>query len=182
MSKGNNLQSLFCGILFCISITALIIACLAFTKGKGGGEYYKETPVPLPIQTTCTSGAWQNERPPFPPQGSCPLDAPTPSLSTTFSTDGACHALVSGDNTLWGFYKAKLEGKTLSIEKFGNRDSKCAGSFTTSNYIVPSCTWIPEDGAGGRFARGYNGVYCVMPPSSPPRKPAVSATAAPWEP
>ena len=42
MSKGNNLQSLFCGILFCISITALIIACLAFTKKGGGkGEYYK---------------------------------------------------------------------------------------------------------------------------------------------
>ena len=37
MSKGNNLQSLFCGILLCISVTALIIACLAFTK-KGGGE------------------------------------------------------------------------------------------------------------------------------------------------
>ena len=31
-----NLQSLFCGIIFCLSITALIIACLAFTKGKGG--------------------------------------------------------------------------------------------------------------------------------------------------
>jgi hypothetical protein len=42
MSKGNNLQSLFCGILFCISVTALIIACLAFTKKGGGkGEYYE---------------------------------------------------------------------------------------------------------------------------------------------
>ena len=42
MSKGNNLQSLFCGILFCISVTALIIACLAFTKKGGGkGEYFK---------------------------------------------------------------------------------------------------------------------------------------------
>ena len=42
MSKGNNLQSLFCGILLCISVTALIIACLAFTKKGGGkGEYYK---------------------------------------------------------------------------------------------------------------------------------------------
>jgi hypothetical protein len=40
MSKGNNLQSLFCGILFCISVAALIIACLAFTR-KGGGEYYE---------------------------------------------------------------------------------------------------------------------------------------------
>ena len=41
MSKGNNLQSLFCGILLCISVTALIIACLAFTKKGGGkGEYY----------------------------------------------------------------------------------------------------------------------------------------------
>ena len=49
MSKGNNLQSLFCGILFCISVSALVIACLAFTK-KGGGEYYKErlsTPSPI---------------------------------------------------------------------------------------------------------------------------------------
>ena len=43
MSKGNNLQSLFCGILFCISVTALIISCLAFTKKGGGkGEYYEE--------------------------------------------------------------------------------------------------------------------------------------------
>ena len=41
MSKGNNLQSLFGGILFCISVAALVIACLAFTK-KGGGEYYEE--------------------------------------------------------------------------------------------------------------------------------------------
>ena len=44
MSKGNNLQSLFCGILFCISVAALVIACLAFTnKGGGKGEYYEET-------------------------------------------------------------------------------------------------------------------------------------------
>ena len=43
MSKGNNLQSLFCGILFCISVAALVIACLAFTnKGGGKGEYYKD--------------------------------------------------------------------------------------------------------------------------------------------
>ena len=41
MSK-RNLQSLFCGILFCISITALIIACLSFTKGSKGGEYFEE--------------------------------------------------------------------------------------------------------------------------------------------
>ena len=42
MSKGNNLPSLFCGILFCISVAALVIACLAFTKKGGGkGEYYK---------------------------------------------------------------------------------------------------------------------------------------------
>ena len=27
-----NLQSLFCGVLLCISISALIIACLAYTK------------------------------------------------------------------------------------------------------------------------------------------------------
>ena len=33
-------QNLFCGILFCISVVALIIACLAFTKKGGGEEYY----------------------------------------------------------------------------------------------------------------------------------------------
>ena len=56
MSKGNNLQSLFCGILFCISITALIIACLAFTKGKGGGggEYYT-CPGTIKGQGMCSS-------------------------------------------------------------------------------------------------------------------------------
>ena len=40
MTKQHNLQSLFCGILFCLSITALIIACLAFEKKGGKGEYY----------------------------------------------------------------------------------------------------------------------------------------------
>ena len=40
MSKSMDLESLCSGILFCISIVALIIACLAFTK-KGGGEYYR---------------------------------------------------------------------------------------------------------------------------------------------
>ena len=29
MTKGNNL---FCGIIFCTSMAALVIACLAFTK------------------------------------------------------------------------------------------------------------------------------------------------------
>ena len=44
MSKGNNLQSLFCGILFCISVAALVIACLAFAKKDcGKGEHYKGT-------------------------------------------------------------------------------------------------------------------------------------------
>ena len=45
MSKDMNLQSLFCGILLCISIAALVIACLAFTKkGGGNGEYYDGSP------------------------------------------------------------------------------------------------------------------------------------------
>ena len=47
-----NFQSLFCGILFCISITALIIACLAFAKGKGGGEYFEAPPTPGPKPPT----------------------------------------------------------------------------------------------------------------------------------
>jgi len=34
-------QSLFCGIIFCTSVAALIIASLAFNK-KGNGENYKE--------------------------------------------------------------------------------------------------------------------------------------------
>ena len=38
------MQSLLCGILFCISVAALVIACLAFTKKGGGkGEYYGGT-------------------------------------------------------------------------------------------------------------------------------------------
>ena len=40
-----NLQNFFSGILFCISITALIIACLAFTRNKSG-EYYKKPAKP----------------------------------------------------------------------------------------------------------------------------------------
>ena len=33
MTKNSSkLESLFCGILFCISIAALVIACLAYTK------------------------------------------------------------------------------------------------------------------------------------------------------
>ena len=50
MSKGNNLQSLFCGILFCISITALVIACLAFTKKGGGKEGYLAHPDEMPFK------------------------------------------------------------------------------------------------------------------------------------
>ena len=44
MAKKNsiNLESLCTGILFCISLVALIIACLAYNKkpSVGGGEYY----------------------------------------------------------------------------------------------------------------------------------------------
>ena len=29
-----NLQNIFCGIIFCISLAALVIACLAYTKPK----------------------------------------------------------------------------------------------------------------------------------------------------
>ena len=37
MTKNSSkLESLFCGILFCISIAALVIACLAYTKKKSG--------------------------------------------------------------------------------------------------------------------------------------------------
>ena len=45
MAKKNrmDLESLCSGILFCISLVALIIACLAFTKKNQGGEYYKGT-------------------------------------------------------------------------------------------------------------------------------------------
>ena len=63
MSKGNNLQSLFCGILFCISVAALVIACLAFTKKGGGkGEYYKDKSKQLKYKYTG--------------QGSAPLPMP----------------------------------------------------------------------------------------------------------
>jgi len=43
MAKKNsiNLESLCTGILFCISLVALIIACLAYNKKPSvGGEYY----------------------------------------------------------------------------------------------------------------------------------------------
>ena len=42
MAKKNSMhtESLFCGILFCISLVALIIACLAYTKKELPGEYY----------------------------------------------------------------------------------------------------------------------------------------------
>ena len=42
MAKKNSmdLESLCGGILFCISLVALIIACLAYTKKNQGGEYY----------------------------------------------------------------------------------------------------------------------------------------------
>ena len=48
-------QNLFCGILFCISVTALIIACLAFTKKGGGGEYYKEYATCASAKSWCPS-------------------------------------------------------------------------------------------------------------------------------
>ena len=43
MARKNrmDLESLCSGILFCISLVALIIACLAYTKKNQGGEYYQ---------------------------------------------------------------------------------------------------------------------------------------------
>ena len=38
--KSMNLESLCTGILFCISLVALIIACLAYTQKPAAGEYY----------------------------------------------------------------------------------------------------------------------------------------------
>ena len=65
MTKKNNLQSLFCGILFCISVTALVIACLAFTK-KGGGEYYMESGAAKAKAAASPAGSktcqWNNEK------------------------------------------------------------------------------------------------------------------------
>jgi len=34
--KSSQLENILCGILLCISIAALVIACLAFTKKKPG--------------------------------------------------------------------------------------------------------------------------------------------------
>ena len=69
MTKQNNLQSLFCGILFCLSITALVIACLAFTKKDGGkGEHYNN---PIPVMPVTRTPA------PTPPTPS-PTPGPTP--------------------------------------------------------------------------------------------------------
>ena len=60
-----NLQSLFCGILLFLSVTALIISCLAFSRVDGGGEYYSQEsalvpqpgptpgPTPKPCKGTC---------------------------------------------------------------------------------------------------------------------------------
>ena len=41
-----TLQNYFLTILFCISVTALVLAILAYTKKKNGGELYiKKCPV-----------------------------------------------------------------------------------------------------------------------------------------
>ena len=51
--KSSKLESLFCGILFCISIAALVIACLAFTKKKPGVSSTMTAPTP---STQCVAG------------------------------------------------------------------------------------------------------------------------------
>ena len=81
-----SFQNLFCGILFCISAAALIIACLAFTnKGGGKGEYYEDWRGPCPpncitLANQCLDGSggkasekacvtYNNPRTPYP----CPM-------------------------------------------------------------------------------------------------------------
>ena len=72
--KSSKLEIIFCGILFCISVTALVISCLAFTK-KGGGEYYSD---PLSqssmCKVPCACANWCKGRPlqPVPPGSGCP--------------------------------------------------------------------------------------------------------------
>ena len=91
MSKGNNLQSLFCGILFCISVAALVIACLAFAKKDcGKGEHYEErlsTPYPAceecpkGCDTSCCPRAFRKPN----PWGQC--DAAVPSQCCNIAID-----------------------------------------------------------------------------------------------
>ena len=58
MTKG-NLQDILCGILFCISVTALVIACLAFTKKKPSLQRVPQAPCCCmdPAQDQCAPGA-----------------------------------------------------------------------------------------------------------------------------
>ena len=59
MTKQNkNLQNIFCGILLCISIAALIMACLAFTK-KSSGEGFELGHFHSPSAPDSPSGAWE---------------------------------------------------------------------------------------------------------------------------
>ena len=51
--KSSKLENLFCGILFCISIAALVISCLAYTKKKSGSEYFESDD---PLVPCCCSG------------------------------------------------------------------------------------------------------------------------------
>ena len=42
--KSSQLENILCGILFCISVTALVISCLAFTKKNKWYFFHSATP------------------------------------------------------------------------------------------------------------------------------------------
>ena len=63
MTKQNkNLQNIFCGILLCISIAALIMACLAFTKKSSGEGFELGSVSPGPSSPSAPWGEGCNVR------------------------------------------------------------------------------------------------------------------------
>tara|TARA_B100000686_G_C16701969_1_gene923980 strand:+ start:24 stop:704 length:681 start_codon:yes stop_codon:yes gene_type:complete len=128
MSKGNNLQSLFYGILFCISVTALIIACLAFTK-KGGGEYYINNNLPC---FTGGDGEWGERE---------VADKHTHPDSSVLEIGG-------GEGSVTVIIQKKLNNPTNhvviqpaddgwhGIEKLRKNKKSCNGEFTIIDHIL----------------------------------------------
>ena len=139
MSKGNNLQSLFCGILFCISVSALIIACLAFTKKGVGYERYADAVHSERVTHGCTRKArleYCKGQPPCKTNADCP------------SQGEKCPKLGSSDcegdpNCKWNNEKCTSRGNWAPnvCKCQSGSDIKCA------------------IGGGSCYAQGYP--YCV---------------------
>ena len=126
MSTGNSSQILFCGILLCISITALIIACLTFTNK---GETFERGGQHLTTSDGACCGTWGS---PADQKGQC-YDANTGNtLGASPSSKEECERV------------GQVPGRTGplcgTLNKWDTSFQKCPGQCSCMGATPPDCT------------------------------------------